>query len=311
MASSEIRSIAVGAPPINLSVTVAGEGPTVVLLHGFPEIGYSWRHQIHALADAGYQVIAPDQRGYGWSDAPAKVIDYDIFRLAGDVIGLLDHFEVDQATLVGHDWGSIIAWNTALFRPDRFNGLMLMSVPYQPRGEMSFDDRIREADPEGPFGYMVAFQDQDNPVEALLDADPISSIRSVMWSASAHEPDPDDPNALPPFMTADEFENYCRAFARSGFGGPINYYRNLGRNWELLRPWHEAKVQVPTRFLGGREDFVVEAADQGMSGRSDSHADRFVDYRGEKIIEGAGHWVQQEKPDEVTADLLEFLVTLD
>ncbi len=311
--AAEIHKYTVGSPSIELSVTVAGasDAPAVLLLHGFPEIGYSWRHQIHALADAGYRVIAPDQRGYGWSEIPSEVADYDIFDLTGDAIALLDHLEIDEAVVVGHDWGAIIAANLALFRPDRLRGLVLMSVPYQPRGELSIPERIRTTNPDGPFGYMVAFQDRENPVEDLLDADPIGTLRGMYWGVGGEQPDPGQPNALPSFLTDGEFENFCRAFARSGFGGGINWYRNLDRNWELTRPWHEAKITVPTMFLGGTEDFVVAEADQNLSGSTDTHASRFTDFRADVRIDGAGHWVQQEAPGQVSAALLEFLVGLN
>ena len=307
--AAQIHSYDIGSPSITLSVTEAGEkdAPAVLLLHGFPEIGYSWRHQITALADAGYRVIAPDQRGYGWSDLPDAVADYDLFALTGDAIALLDHLGVDDAVVVGHDWGSIVAWHLALFRPDRARGLVLMSVPYQPRDGASLLAHIRATDPEGPYSYMLAFQDTENPVEALLDADPVGTLRGMYWSVSGEEPDPETPEALPSFLSADEFENYCRAFARSGFGGGVNWYRNLENNWLATKPWHQMTISIPSMFVGGTADFVVDTADQNLGERADSMADRFADFRADVRIDGAGHWVQQEAPDEVNAALLEFL----
>jgi len=315
--AAEIHRFSVGAPKINLSVTVAGQGPAVLMLHGFPELGYSWRHQIHALEAAGYHAIAPDQRGYGWSDTPDRVEDYDIFALTGDAIALLDHLEVEQAVVVGHDWGSMVAAQLAQFRPDRVRGLVLMSVPYSPRSSRSFTDAIAGTDPEGPFGYMVAFQDLENPVEELMDADPIAVMRSMFWAVSGCEPDPEKPNALPPFINDGEFENYCRAFARTGFGGGVNWYRNMARNWERTKPWHRMNIPMPAMFLGGTADFVVQAVDEkvasGISNAEDSGGmdQYFDDLRADVRVEGAGHWVQQESPEEVNAALIEFLEGLD
>jgi len=300
------------SPAVTLSVTERGPGPAVVLLHGFPEIGYSWRHQIEALADAGYRVIAPDQRGYGWSDAPDDVAAYDIFHLVGDVVGLLDHYEIDDAVVVGHDWGALIAPWVGLMRPDRVRALALLSVPYQPRRDVSVIDHLRATDPDGPFDYILAFQEPG--IDALF-ADPIASLRRVYWSQSGARPDDfkrdDEPPAgLPPHLSKGEFENYCRAFARSGFGGGISYYRNLHRNWELTRPWHGAKLMMPTMFLAGGRDFLVNEGDGGLGTPYAAMADHCTDYRGATIVDGAGHWVQQEAPEEVNAALLAFLEDL-
>lgn len=298
------------SPAITLSVTERGTGPAVVLLHGFPEIGYSWRHQIEAMANAGYRVIAPDQRGYGWSDAPEEVEAYDIFQLVGDVIGLLDHYEVDDAVVVGHDWGALIAPYVGLLRPDRVRALALLSVPYQPRRDVSVIDHLRATDPDGPFSYILHFQEPG--IEAMLDGDPIGGLRSVYWGSSGARPDDyqrgdEPPPGLPPHLSQGEFENYCRAFARSGFAGGINYYRNLHRNWELTRPWHGAPLTMPTMFLAGSRDFLVDEGDGGLGTPYAAMADHCRDFRGTTIVDGAGHWVQQEAPDEVNAALLAFL----
>ncbi len=323
--AAEIHTYRVGAPEIELSVTVEGEGPAVLLLHGFPELGYSWRHQISALAKAGYTAIAPDQRGFGWSEVPDKVEDYDIFALTGDAIALLDHLEIEECVLVGHDWGSMVAAQLALFRPDRFRGVVLMSVPYSPRSPRSFSELIAQADPEGPFGYMVAFQDRANPVEDLMDADPIAVMRTMFWSVSGEEPDPAEPHGLPSFINEGEFENYCRAFARTGFGPGVNWYRNMGQNWEQTKPWHNMLISVPALFIGGSEDFVVKETDARAAAAAANTADAsqanpighdspmaktFKDFRGDIRIEGAGHWVQQENPEAVNQALLNFLAQL-
>lgn len=304
----ELERIDVGE--VTLSVTTAGEGPLVVLLHGFPEIAYSWRHQIPALAAAGHRVAAPDGRGYGWSDLPEAVDDYTIFHLVGDVIGLLDALDAPDAVVVGHDWGSIVAWHVALFRPDRVRGVVGMSVPYAPRGERSIVEHIRATDPDGPFAYILAFQ-EEGAAESVMDADPLAVLRDVHWRAGGQRPDEaeDVPPGLPPHLTGGDLEAYARAFARSGFRGGINWYRNLHHDWARTQPWHGARILPPALFIGGRRDFVVSSGDRINAGveRLPSVCD---DLRGTVLVDGAGHWVQQEAPDEVNRALLDFLADL-
>jgi len=295
---------------VTLSVTSEGSGPLVVLLHGFPDVGYTWRHQISALTEAGFRVIAPDMRGYGWSDTPKSVEAYNIMELVGDVIGLLDHEGAEDAIVIGHDWGAIIAPQVALFRPDRVRALALLSVPYQVRTGVSIVDHLRATDPEGPFSYMLAFQSEG--VEDLFDADPLGSLRSMFWSTAGDRPEnfergDETPAGLPPHLKEGEMENYFRAFARTGFAGGINYYRNLHRNWELTRPWHGAKLRLPTMFLAGSRDFVATTGDGRLGSDVASMAEQTcADHRGSFIIEGGGHWVHQEYPETVNQHLVEF-----
>lgn len=312
-----IREVDVGG--VRLSVTdqpateVSGKAP-VVMLHGFPDIGYTWRHQMNAIADTGHRVIVPDQRGYGWSDAPEAVEDYNVFELVGDVIGLLDAEDIDRCILVGHDWGAIVAWHVALMRPDRLIGLALMSVPYQPRTDRSVLDHIRATDPDGPFSYMLAFQDV-GVAESLMDPDPLEFLRSMHWKQSAawaSTPEAADdlvPEGLPPFLEVEELENYGRAFARSGFRGGINYYRNFQRNWELTRPWHGAPITVPTTFIGGDHDFVVTRGDGGLGSAVSSMEKHCVAHTGTTVVPG-GHWAHQEHPGPVNEALLAFFSSL-
>lgn len=318
MTDRRVRTVALDH--IELSITEqrppagAPEQLPVVLLHGFPDIGYTWRHQMDPITAAGHRVVAPDQRGYGWSEAPEPVEDYGIFDLVGDVIGLLDAEEIERCILVGHDWGSIVAWHVALMRPDRLAGVALMSVPYQPRGDRSIIEHIRETDPEGPFAYMLAFQEV-GVAESLMDPDPVEFMRSMHWQQSAAYAETSEaaaglaPEGRPPFMSQDELENYGRAFARSGFRGGINYYRNFQRNWELTRPWAGASITVPTTFIGGDHDFVVTRADGGLGAAVESMADNCVDHRSTTIVPG-GHWAHQEHPQPVNDALLEFFATL-
>ena len=310
---SETRVTAADLADLSLTVHRNGQGPAVVLLHGFPEIAYSWRHQIPALAEAGYRVLAPDQRGYGWSDQPEGIESYAMTELVGDVIALLDHDGIEDAVIVGHDWGAMIAPWVGLFRPDRVRGIALLSVPYTPRGEHSMIDHLRANDPEGDFAYILAFQEAG--VEELFEADPIESLRRMFWTLCGALPDSWSqgdplPKGLPPHLNQGEFENYYRAFTRSGFENPINYYRNVHHNWAVGRPWTGAKLTMPVTFIAGAKDFVVATTDGALAPSVEAMNNWCTDLRGIHLVDGAGHWVQQEAPDQVNALLLDFLGSL-
>jgi pimeloyl-ACP methyl ester carboxylesterase len=298
--SRRIRSIDAGGIALSVTEQPAAHQPVsgdqhrlpVVMLHGFPDIGYSWRHQMGPIAEAGHCVLAPDQRGCGWSDAPDEVDAYGIFDLVGDVIGLLDAEDIERCVLVGHDWGAIVSWHVALMRPDRLAGVALLSVPYQPRNDCSVLDHVRSTDPDGPFAYLLSFQDE-GVAESTMDLDPIGELRS----------------RYPDSLTAGELENYARAFARSGFRGAINWYRNMQKNWERTRPWHGAPIVVPTTFIGGDSDFVVARGEGAVSSAVSSMAEHCLDHRDTTIVPG-GHWAHQENPGAVNLALLDFLASL-
>lgn len=307
---------AVQLDTIELSVTSLGDGPRVLLLHGFPDIGYTWHRQLRPIAEAGHRVLAPDQRGYGWSECPTPIDAYSVIDLVGDVVALLAaDGGAGPVVLVGHDWGSIVAWHVALMRPDLIRGLALLSVPYQPRGDRSILDHIRATDPDGPFGYMLFFQ-EEGEAESLMDPDPIEALRTAHWKNSGSWPSDADestpvPAGLPPYLDDGAMENYGRAFARTGFRGGINWYRNMQRNWELTRPWHGAPLTVPTTFIAGSNDFVVARGDGGLGSAVGSMDQHCTDFRGHTIVDGAGHWVHQEAPVAVNDSLLRFIVGLD
>jgi pimeloyl-ACP methyl ester carboxylesterase len=311
-----VRDVATNG--INLKVAEAGRGPAVLLCHGFPESWYSWRHQIPVLATAGYRVIAPDQRGYGASDAPYPVDQYTIMHLVGDLVGLLDACGERRAVIVGHDWGAIVAWQAALMRPDRFYAVANLSVPYTPRGAMKPTEGFRLF-AQGRFMYILYFQ-QGGRAEAELGRNTRKTLRSVLYSASA-SPAPDeryrgdvpatggwldamiDPVALPAWLGESDLDFYTQEFERSGWRGPLNWYRNFDRNWELLAPWAGAPVTVPSLFVAGKQDGVIQMA----KGALDGHAKSLPNLRGTVMVDGCGHWTQQEKPEEVNRALLGFL----
>jgi len=310
-----IRTIGVNG--VELAVVDEGEGPAVVLCHGFPELAYSWRHQVPALVDAGYRVLVPDQRGYGRSSRPEAITDYDIEHLTGDLVGLLDAVGEDRAVFVGHDWGSMVVWSLALRAPTRVAGVVGMSVPFLPRTPFPPVEMMRKAFGD-TFFYIVYFQ-EPGIADADLGADPATTMRRFLGGVRTEGGDLSkmfapygemgmvermpEPKALPSWLTQDELDVYIAAFTDSGFTGPINWYRNMDRNWKLNEPY-TGKVTVPAFFITGASDPVR------MMAQEDKMTEWVPDLRGTVIIEGAGHWVQQERPAEVNAALLSFLQSL-
>jgi pimeloyl-ACP methyl ester carboxylesterase len=302
---------------IELQVTEAGEGFPVVLCHGFPELSYSWRHQIGVLADAGYHVIAPDQRGYGHSSAPEAIADYDMVHLTDDIAGLLDALGEERAVVIGHDWGSMVAWSCALRYPERLAGVVGMSVPFVPRPSGPPTEIFRQLFVD-TFFYMLYFQ-EPGPAEADLERDPQITMRRFMAGLAAETPveqladmfGPLDgrglidrlPEAvdLPAWIDQSEIDHYASEFAHSGFRGPLNWYRNLDRNWELSAEYADKKVEVPAGFIAGALDPVLTMTPPSvMEGW-------VTDLRTSVLIGGAAHWVQQERPKETNQALLEYL----
>lgn len=301
---------------IELHVTEAGAGPLVVLAHGFPELGYSWRHQMEPLAAAGYRVVAPDQRGYGRSSRPTGVEDYDIGHLTDDLIGVLDALGEERATFVGHDWGSMVAGHEAVLHPERVTALVNMSVPYLPRGPVAPITAMRNAFGDS-FFYILYFQ-EPGVADAELGGDPARTLRRLLAGAQLSgggAPDPStfandgrgfveripEPSGLPSWLSQAELDHYVEEFTRTGFTGGLNWYRNFDRNWATTEALAGAKVEVPSLFIGGTLDPVVM-----MTPPSVAHPS-LTDHRGDVLVEGAGHWVQQQAPEAVNAALIRFL----
>ena len=303
---------------VRLRVIEAGDrgAPVVVLAHGFPELAYSWRHQIPALAEAGYHVLAPDQRGYGASSRPDEIEAYTIHELTADLVGLLDDVGAERAVWVGHDWGAIVVWNAPLLHPDRVAAVAALSVPPLPRAQLPPTQAFRKTFGEN-FFYILYFQ-EPGVADAELNGDPARTVRRMLGGLRASgdpsaalrmvTPGPEgfidrlpEPDGLADWISQDELDHYIGEFSRTGFTGGLNWYRNLDRNWETTPELASAKIQVPSLFIGGTADPVLaftraDRASQVISGP----------YR-QVMFDGAGHWLQQERPDEVNAALLEFL----
>lgn len=304
----------VQAGSLTMHIAEAGRGPLVLLLHGFPESWYSWRHQLTALAAAGYHAVAPDQRGYCQTDAPADVAEYSILHLTGDVIALMDALGASDAVVAGHDWGAPVAWHTALFRPDRIRGVVGLSVPYRPRGSTPPIATLRRH--LGDAFYMVYFQ-QPGVADTELSRDPALTFRRVLCSLSGEGPAmtlippgggfldaATDPGTLPSWLTEQDVDAYVSQYAHAGFTGALNWYRNMDRNWELTAAWQHAPISAPAVFAAGDRDPVLSFVSPDSLTTFVPRLTRSV------ILPGCGHWTQQERPDEITTVILEFLAGL-
>ncbi len=279
----------VDANGIQLAVTEAGEGEPVVLVHGFPELAYSWRYQLPALAAAGLRVIAYDQRGYGESSKPESIEDYAITALVDDLIGLLDAEEFDSAALVGHDWGSIVVWSAAVMFPERVSKVVSLNVPYRgwctgfPSTEYIKEHLVDR------FGYVLYFQETGR-VEKAFAADPARWLKRSYQGVTANTE----------FQGDDEFAVYVDAFTAGGITGPVNYYRNIDANIEATAHLKDAAVSQPTLMVTTDYDPILPASlAEGM--------DRWVPDLRIAHIENCGHWTQQEQPNKVNELLAGFL----
>jgi pimeloyl-ACP methyl ester carboxylesterase len=320
MKTESVKSTSAKTNGINMHYLEAGEGPLVLLLHGFPELSFSWRHQISALADAGYRVVAPDQRGYGRTDRPENPQEYTLCHLAGDVVGLVQALGERQAAVIGHDWGAPVAWTSALLRPDIFGAVGLLSVPYKPdlwSGPPPTAAMKELLAATGQMFYQLYFQEPAK-ADRELAQDPRNSFLQMFVGVSGGVREkwrylfsPDETfldtlpkaNGLPRWLTEDELAFFTEGFKRTGFTGGLNWYRNMDRSRELLGFLAGAKIRQPSVFLAGAEDEVIEIYQRDY----DLLEQTMPGLTAKTLIAGAGHWVQQEKPEQVNRHLLEFL----
>jgi len=308
---------------VELQLLEAGDpaDPLIILSHGFPEGAYSWRHQIPVLADAGYFVIAPDQRGYGHSSVPKKVADYGIRQLTGDLVALVDEAGKDDAVFVGHDWGALIVWDLARLHPDRVRAVVGVSVPAVTWPAPP--TQLFRAVFQDNFFYMLYFQEV-GPAEAELEADPYETIRKTFWGGSGEGFRPSlemrpaagmgflsqrqiEPPPLPwSWFDENDLRHYGDQFAHSGFFGPVSYYRNLDANYEVVKDIGLDTLTMPSYFIAGEKDLVLVMDPSGIDRMQQS----LPNYFGATLVEGAGHWTQQEKPQAFNQALLTFLTKL-
>lgn len=303
---------------ITLSVYSAGpaQGPVVWLLHGFPESWYSWRHQLQALANAGYRVVAPEMRGYGQSSAPQEIAGYDLITVCGDIQAAMDQFGHRSVAVIGHDWGAPVAWHLALLEPERVRAVAAMAVPYGGRPKKPAIDIIRSQFADH-FNYILYFQ-QPGVAEAELDQNIPRTLRMMMHNTSAAVPKGfflqgkpagsslylgmQDPGSPPAWCSPEAFAVYVRTFEGRGFRGALNWYRNFERNWERTAPLAERKVEQPAFFLLGDKDPV---------GTLEAHTlqkmPAWVPDLEQHLLVDCGHWAQSEQPEQVNRLLLDFL----
>jgi pimeloyl-ACP methyl ester carboxylesterase len=318
---SNVRFRMVETNNIKMHIAEQGEGPLVILCHGFPESWYSWRHQIPALAEAGYHVVAPDQRGYGKTDRPEAVEDYSVLQLAGDIVGLVKALGEEKAILVGHDWGAVVAAQASVLRPDLFPATVLLSVPYSPRkkGTRGPIEAARQMSGDKMF-YQVYFQ-EPGIAEAELEKDVRRSILLMLYYGSGDSPAAQRftgffdrgsgmlssfaPVAkLPTWLRDDDLDFYAEQYKGSGFRGPLNWYRNIDRNWKIGSFLLDAKLTQPCLFIAGEHDLIVAGFGKGSYETLEQNAPHL---QRKALIPGKGHWIQQESPVEVNRLIIEFI----
>lgn len=303
---------------IQLSLYSAGptQGPIVWLLHGFPECWYSWRHQISALSDAGFRVFAPEMRGYGTSSAPQDPAEYDLITLCGDIQTAMDLLGHTQVAMIGHDWGAPIAWHLALLEPERVKVVGALSVPFGGRPKKPAIGMIRELY-QDRFHYMLYFQ-KAGLAEAEMAEDIPRTMRVMMHGMSGtaggstlvqDKPadarwldDRIDPGVPPQWCSPEAFQVYVETFERSGFHGPVNWYRNFERNWERTEPLAGKQIEQPALFIIGDADPVGE-----LESYTIKKMPNVVPRVEQHVIANCGHWIQCEKPEAINQLLLEFL----
>ena len=321
MRDQELRHHTVAVNGINMHVAERGAGPLVVLCHGWPELWYSWRHQLSALAAAGYRAVAPDMRGFGETDAPARADEYTIFHSVGDIVGLVAALGERQAIVIGHDWGAPVAWTAAMLRPDVFPAVIAMSVPHRPRSADAPLKLLRQA---GLHNFYWCYFQTPGVAEAEFERDPSTTLRKLLYGVSGDAPSDREnplvipegkgfldsmivPENLPAWLQEEDVAKMIGEYRRTGFRGGLNWYRNIDRNWELTAPWHGATIRQPALFIAGLRDPVIagkrgEIAIEQMT--------RAVPGVKKVMIDRAGHWIQQERPQEVNGAVLEFLAGL-
>lgn len=319
----EFRIVKTGG--LNFRVAIRGSGPLVLMVHGFPESWYSWRHQIEPISEAGFTAAAMDVRGYGGSDKPHAVEAYAMACMVDDVAGVIESLSPSvPAVLIGHDWGAPIAWNTALTRPDRVRAVAGLSVPYTGIAKRSFRELYETLfTARGKFFYQHYFQ-AEGVAEAELESDVRGALRRFYFACSGDAPAGSwpaakavgdtllqglpDPNVFPAWLTPADLDYFVGEFERSGFRGPLNRYRNHDRDFADMQRFKSRKIEQPALFIGGERDMVLS-----MFGRVDWVAmmrAEMPDLRGADILSGCGHWTQQERPAEVNARLLQWLKSL-
>ncbi|MGO4737056.1 alpha/beta fold hydrolase [Bosea sp. 2KB_26] len=319
-----MRTRIVETRTIRMNIVEQGDGPLVLLCHGFPESAHAWRHQIRALAAAGFHAVAPDMRGYGQTEAPAAIDAYTVFHLVGDMVALLDALEAPTAIIVGNDWGASVAWQAALMRPDRFRGVVAVSVPMMGQPPVT-PTRIFPQTDDAQL-YTLYFQ-EPGVAEAELERDIPQTLRKILFAASGEAgarqagdqtPNPfgmvsrrdgllsalPDPGRMPDWLTAADLDSFAKAFVNSGFRGGLNYYRNLDRNWQLQASLAGVTIDIPALFVVGERDTGLSIP--GMRDTIDAMPALVPQLTETIVVPGCGHWLPQERPDRLNDAIISF-----
>ncbi|BBZ26145.1 epoxide hydrolase [Mycolicibacterium madagascariense] len=320
----------VQANGITAHTVSVGEGPLVLFCHGFPESWYSWRHQLDAVANAGFRAVAMDMRGYGGTTAPEQIGAYSMSHLVGDTVGVVAALGAEQAVIVGHDWGAPVAWYSALMRPDVFRAVAALSVPYTPPigglpPGFSMNALMQSAAGDREY-YRLYFQEPGR-AEAEIEADMERFVRGFLYGVSGdivedgvHEqgwagyfPKGERlvdqlvvPETLPNWITEDDVAFYVGELSRTGIRGGLNWYRNLDALPTVLAPFVGAVIEQPSLYLAGEYDLVAGNTEEALAGMRAT----LPNLHALQVFSGAGHWLQQERPTEVNEALLDFLATL-
>jgi pimeloyl-ACP methyl ester carboxylesterase len=303
---------------IQMRVALQGQGPLVLFCHGWPESWYSWRHQMAAVAAAGFRAAAPDMRGYGGTDSPSEADQFTMLHLVGDMVGLVSALGDTSAVIVGHDWGAPVAWNSSLLRPDLFRAVVGMSVPFSPPGPVEFLAALQQA---GIRDFYMQYFQAPGVAEAEFERDIAATLRRIYYSGSGDAPEGAtfgrlganagflgntvDPAVLPDWMPAEDIAYYAGEFARAGFRGGLNWYRNLARSWALMAPWRGCVIKQPSMFIAGTRDGVLKFP--ASKAQIERYGSTLPGLRGCHLIEGAGHWVQRERASQINEVLVDFL----
>ena len=318
MTAPALQTLAING--IQMRVATQGTGPLVLLCHGFPEGWVSWRSQMIALAAAGYRAAAPDMRGYGGTDAPADPAKYTMLHHVGDMVALVKALGEEQAVIVGHDWGAPTAWNAALLRPEVFRAVAGLSVPYTPPGPV---DLLSALEAQGVQHFYMQYFQTPGVAEAELEADVAATMRRVNYSLSGDGAggvagmlppgkgflhNTVDPAELPPWLDAGDLAYSVAEFERTGFRGGLNWYRSIRLSSELMSPWRGAVIHQPSLFAAGSRDDVMKFPTSRAAVDKFSHT--LPGLRGSHLLDGAGHWIQRERPEAVNELLVGFLRSL-
>jgi epoxide hydrolase A/B len=317
----EITHRLVPSPAGRIHLVEQGSGPLVLLVHGFPESWYSWRHQLPVLAARGYRAVALDVRGYGRSSKPDSVAAYRMVELVEDNVAVVHALGERTAVIVGHDWGSPIAADSALLRPDVFRAVGMLSVPYAPRGGVRPSEVFARM--AGPEEFYISYFQEPGRAEAEIEPDVRGWLAGVYAALSADTMPPDDaphplfaspggtlrerfPDGRPAWLSENDLDRYAAEFERTGLTGALNRYRNMDRDWDDLAGFEDAPITQPSLFIGGERDAsttwladAIEAYPTTLPGLAASH-----------ILDGCGHWIQQERPEEINEILTGWLASL-